>query len=143
MLKLNQDMFKFIMFHPKTQTFDAHNLNIFIDNSSFLPSSHVKNLGDKTLTLEKTCIFCQRSCYRQILCISKIRQYITKDACRSLLGRLVQNTCACLVTRTVRSDHITPVLIELHCCFHYWLPMEYRTYKVVFYTYKALSGLAP
>ena len=44
-----------------------------------------------------------------------------------------------LITRTKKSDHITPVLINLH-----WLPIEHRViFKLLLYTYKALHGLAP
>ena len=105
-----------------------------------------------------------KSCYHHIRAIGRIRDYITTDACRSLVQstitskldycnvllhklpkstlsrlQLVQNTCARLVTRTKRRESISPVLIELH-----WLPVEYRVmYKVLLYTYKALHGLAP
>lgn len=105
-----------------------------------------------------------KSCYHQIRSIGRIRNYITTDACRSLVQstiiskldycnvllhnlpksslrrlQLVQNTCARLVMRTRRRDSISPVLVELH-----WLPIEFRAvYKVLLYTYKALHGLAP
>ena len=105
-----------------------------------------------------------RSCYWQIRSIGRIRNYISEDACRSLVQstvisrldycnvllhnlpqcplhrlQLVQNTCARLVSRTPRNSHITPVLISLH-----WLPVEYRSkYKVMLYTYKAFYNLGP
>ena len=51
----------------------------------------------------------------------------------------LQNAAARLITRTKKSDHITPVLINLH-----WLPIEHRViFKLLLYTYKALHGLAP
>ena len=51
----------------------------------------------------------------------------------------VQNTAARLITRTRKSDHITPVLMELH-----WLPVEFRSqYKLLLYVFKALNNLAP
>jgi hypothetical protein len=167
MLKLNQDKFEFIIFHPRTQKVEAQNFEISIDDASFLPSSCVKNLGvfqDETLTMVKHVSSVTRSCYYQIRCIGRIRKYITEDVCRSLVQssvtsrldycnvllhmlpksllnrlQLVQNTCARLVTRTSRRDHITPVLMSLH-----WLPVEFRcTYKVILYTFKAVNGLAP
>jgi len=114
--------------------------------------------------MEKHTASVVRSCYHQIRCIGRIRKYITTDACKSLVQsnaisrldycnvllhklpkalltrlQLVQNTCARLVTGTSRRDHITPVMIQLH-----WLPVEHRaTYTVLFYTFKALNGLAP
>ena len=51
----------------------------------------------------------------------------------------VQNIAARLITKTPRSDHITPVLKELH-----WLPIERcLQYKVLLYTYKALHDISP
>ena len=71
------------------------------------------------------------------------------DYCNSLLTGLprtllqkiqrVQNAAARVVTRTRRSEHITPVLKALH-----WLPIQRRIeYKVLLYTHKALQGDAP
>ena len=58
-----------------------------------------------------------------------------------LLNRLqiIQNSAARIITRTRSSDHITPILIQLH-----WLPVHYRIqYKNLLLTYKALNHLAP
>ena len=44
-----------------------------------------------------------------------------------------------LLREQKKSDHITPVLINLH-----WLPIKHRViFKLLLYTYKALHGLAP
>ena len=44
-----------------------------------------------------------------------------------------------LLREEKKSDHITPVLINLH-----WFPIEHRViFKLFLYTYKALHGLAP
>lgn len=167
MLKLNCDKTEFIIFNPrrKKSSFTEHTLNL--DNSIFTPAACVKNLGvtlDHNLTLEKQINNVTRSCYYQIRKIGKIRRYITTDACRTLvqanvtsrldyanalyyglpgtlLDRLqkVQNTAARLISQTRRSDHITPILIQLH-----WLPVEQRLkYKVLLYTFKAIRGDAP
>jgi hypothetical protein len=167
MLKLNQDKFEFAIFHPRQHRLDPHDFTIPIGGQALLPANHVKNLGvhqDKSLTMEKHVCSVIKACYHQIRSIGRLRKFITTDACqslvqsmvtsrmdyanvilhnlpRSLINRLqlVQNTCARLITRTKRRDHITPVLVKLH-----WLPVEYRTaYKVLLYTYKALHGLAP
>ena len=53
----------------------------------------------------------------------------------SLLTKLqhVQNTGARIVTRTSKSEHISPVLFNLH-----WLPVRSRIiYKVLLHVYKA------
>ena len=58
-----------------------------------------------------------------------------------LVDRLqhVQNSAARVVTFTGKFDHITLVLIDLHC-----LPVYYRViFKLLLLTYKALNGLAP
>ena len=53
--------------------------------------------------------------------------------------RTVQNSAARLTTCTIRMDHVTPILRELH-----WLPNQERVqYKVLLLTFKALNGLAP
>ena len=52
--------------------------------------------------------------------------------------QMVQNTAARLVSKTKKSDHITPVLAALH-----WLPIKYRiVFKILLITFKALNGLA-
>ena len=44
-----------------------------------------------------------------------------------------------LVTMSRKSDHVTPLLFQLH-----WLPVNQRIeFKVLLFTYKAMQGLAP
>ena len=57
------------------------------------------------------------------------------------LSRLqrIQHTAARITARTRRSDHITPVLIDLHC-----LPVCRRIeYKILMHTYRALHEQSP
>jgi len=59
----------------------------------------------------------------------------------SLVQRLqaVQNAAARLVSGTRRSEHITPVLRQLH-----WLPVRQRIeFKTAVLVYKALNGSSP
>jgi len=59
----------------------------------------------------------------------------------SLVQRLqaVQNAAARLVSGTRRSEHITPVLRQLH-----WLPVRQRIeFQMAVLVYKALNGLSP
>jgi len=74
---------------------------------------------------------------------------ITLDYCNSLLygvsdGLLqrlqsVQNAAARLVTGARLSDHITPVLRQLH-----WLPVRQRvTFKIAGLVHQSLAGAAP
>lgn len=71
------------------------------------------------------------------------------DQCNSLLYGLpqylidklqrVQNTAARLVSQTKYTDHITPVIRNLH-----WLPVQQRIkYKILLLTYKILNNMAP
>ena len=51
----------------------------------------------------------------------------------------IQNTAARLVARVKKSDHISPVLRNLH-----WLPVRSRIiFKILLITFKALHGQAP
>ena len=53
--------------------------------------------------------------------------------------QLVQNAAARLLTGTKKTEHISPVLAQLH-----WLPVKYRIYfKTLLFVFKALNGLAP
>ena len=53
--------------------------------------------------------------------------------------QLIQNAAARVLTRTKRSEHITPVLKSLH-----WLPVSYIIdFKVLLLVYKSLNGLGP
>ena len=80
-----------------------------------------------------------------------IHTFITSklDYCNAILYGLpqaqldklqcIQNTAARIVSKTKKSQHITPVLRSLH-----WLPIRERiVFKLLLLTYKALNGQAP
>ncbi len=53
--------------------------------------------------------------------------------------QLIQNAAVRILTRTRKSEHITPVLRSLH-----WLPVTFRIdFKVLLLIYKSLNGLGP
>ena len=53
--------------------------------------------------------------------------------------QLIQNAVARVLTRTKRSEHITPVLKSLH-----WLPVSHRrNFKSLLIVYKSQNGLGP
>ena len=110
--------------------------------------------------MENHCNTLTKSCYFHLRNIGRIRNYITEDACKTLVNSLVtsrldygnalligttkqltdklqrvHNTAARIITRSKsKFDHITPVLIDLH-----WLPIEFRCqFKILVYAYKAL-----
>ncbi|KAL9965909.1 hypothetical protein ACROYT_G029771 [Oculina patagonica] len=96
--------------------------------------------------------------------IGRVRKYISQssterlvhafitsklDYCNSLLYGLpstelqklqrIQNTAARLVVKAKRTDHISPILQQLH-----WLPVSERiSFKILLLTYKAMNGYAP
>ena len=107
---------------------------------------------------------CKKLATLAIRSIGRIRKYLPYDGLKMLLNHLVisrfdyynsllygipkyqkdklqriQNTAARLVTGSRRSDHITPILKDLH-----WLPVEERiNFKILLITYKILHGQSP
>ncbi len=52
--------------------------------------------------------------------------------------KLIQNPAACVLTRTRKRDHISPILASLH-----WLPVKSRIeFKILLITYKAFNDQA-
>jgi hypothetical protein len=127
----------------------------------------VRNLGaifDETMSMENHVNNVCRAAHMHLRNIGRIRRYLTQEAAEVLVhsfvstkldymnallvglpGKLlkklqkVQNLAARIVTKTKRTDHITPILKKLH-----WLPVCQRIeYKILMLTYKALNGLAP
>ncbi len=69
-------------------------------------------------------------CNSLITCLSK-----------SSINRLqpIQNAAARLLTRSIRSCHITPILASVH-----WVPVHFRIhFKILVFTYLSIHGQAP
>lgn len=166
-LKLNQEKFEYIVFHPHNMEFNPDNFILSLDNFTHTPSHSVKNLGvvfDEKLTMENQINAVARSCRNQLRSIGKIRRYLDDQTCKTLVNALVtsrldygnallygtpdgrlkklqllQNSAARLVTRTGIREHITPVLKNLH-----WLPVKFRIqYKILVLCHKSLQENAP
>ena len=130
----------------------AKNLGVIID--------HVMSMRQHVNYTSRTARFHLSNFSR----IRRIKRYIPEESCKLVVQSLVtsqldysngllygipksavsilqsvQNSAACIVTKTAPREHITPVLEELH-----WLPVDRGIeYKIVLYAYKALNGLTP
>ena len=105
-----------------------------------------------------------KTAYSHLKNIARIRKYLSESAtqslvhafitsridfCNSLLYGIskqsllklqhVQNSAARLVKQVRKSEHITPILIDLH-----WLPVSHRIkFKMLLLTFKALHNMSP
>ena len=160
MVKLNQEKNELIVFSSKHLILRVNDLSLTIGGRLLHAVQSVRNLRvimDSGLTMEKQVNAISMSCFYHIRNIGKARQYIKNNPCKILVQALVtshldygnallqglpqvlierlhriQNCADRLITK---SEHITPVLRELH-----WLPVKYRLrFKVNTFTYKALN----
>ena len=165
-LKLNDAKSEFLQIQSKFGN-KSSSIDITIGTDHIKPTTSARNLGilfNETLCLSPHVSNICKSAVFQLRQISRIRDFLTKDAtktivhslvtsrldyCNSVLAGLpnhdikrlqcIQNAAACLTTNTRKYDHISPILQQLH-----WLPVKYRiTFKILVLTYKALNDLAP
>jgi len=118
---------------------EAHNLGVIFDEHLCL-TSHVNTIC-KAAFLAIRNIGTIRGCLDKSATERLVHAFITSRLPSRLIDKLqwIQNTAARIVTRTKRSDHISPVLKDLH-----WLPVRLRiNFKILLLTYKSLHGLAP
>ena len=163
-LLLNNDKTETIVFGPKSKRDVVKQLLL---DQGLICANEVRNLGvlfDSDLNFSKHFSNITRTAICQIRNIAKIRSFISftdaqtlihafvtnhLDYCNSLFSglpkssinrlQLIQNTAARVLTKTRKSDHITPVLRSLH-----WLPVPFRiNFKIVLFVFKSLNGLAP
>ncbi len=126
----------------------------------------VKNLGvifDADMNMNSQISSVCRAGYFHIRNIRLVRKYLTKaatkaavhatvtsrlDSCNALLAdtsltniqclQVVQNTAARVVCQSLKYDHATPLLKDLH-----WLPIEKRImYKYLSLVHKSIHGTA-
>ena len=166
-LKLNSSKTEFLVIGSEKNRKKAQVDSIKVDNDRVTASESAKNLGltlDQTLSLEKHISGVVKSCRYHLRELWHIRKYLSEDTakiivhaliiskleyCNSLYVNLpdrllaklqsVLHDAARLITRTARSDHITPVLIHLH-----WLSIKERIeFKVLTIVYKTIHGESP
>ena len=166
-LKLNPDKTEFIMFGYRNQLDKCKTSYVTISGSTILKSPSVKYLGvtlDENLNLKEHILTKCRTAIANFVRICNIRQYLTTDACTTLVLSLcishldyanalyyglpdktishlqmVQSMCAKLTLRKSRYDSTTDALSQLH-----WLPIKHRiNFKIATITHKCLYGTAP
>ena len=167
MLMLNENKTEVMIFSSKARFPLVRNLSVQVGDTIIKSASSVRNLGVRMSTCMSMDTHINSICcssYMHLRTISKIRQYLTKEATKTLTHALVlsridyanallcaapdytiaklqqvQNVAAGIITKTSRHDHITPALMSLH-----WLPVKQRVkFKALLLVYKALNGLAP
>ena len=167
-LKLNDDKMEFIIIGTRQQLKKVTFNTLRVGNTQVTSLSQAKNLGswfDAQMNLNTHVTKCCQAAFFHLFNIRRIRKFLNHetvqissvnafvtsrlDYCNILLYGLpatqlnklqrVQNAAARLICNISRSDHISPILFELH-----WLPIKYRiNFKILLITYKALHGLAP
>ena len=167
MLKLNDDKTEFLVVSSKTSQSLPSIDHIRIGDECVQPVDSARNIGvviDKHLTMAEQVSSVCKACYVQIRTISRVRRFLSQEATESLVNALVtsrldncnsllyglpdymvrrlqkiQNHAAKLIVQKKKSDHVTPILYNLH-----WLPISYRIqYKVLLLTFKCYIGDAP
>ena len=166
--KLQLNEMKTEMLHITSQFRNSNQISYFeLQSGSIQRSESVRDLGillDDNLTLHQHIRKVCRSASWGVCKIGKLRKFLNKpatdrlvhafitshlDYCNCLFAGLpnshiaplqrIQNTAARLVTRTKKSEHITPVLQSLN-----WLPIHQRIcFKVLLLVYKIYHKLAP
>ena len=167
-LKLNASKTELLLIGSRRQlaSVDA-SWSISFGGSTIYPSKTVKNLGfnfasDLSLTKQVKEV-CAKS-YASLRNIARIRHSLSPQACETLIhafitskldccnGMLfgapqqlvsklqrIQNSAARLLSNTRISQHVTPILKELH-----WLPVLARIeYKILLVTFKIVRDLSP
>jgi hypothetical protein len=165
-LKLNDEKTDFIIFSNCLKA-DSTVHTVQCGDALLHPAEAVRNLGvllDPSTRMQRHVNQAARAARFHLRKISKIRNVLTTDACRSLVhstvtSRLdygnsllygssqhviqvlqrVQNAAARVIARVGNREHITPVLVDLH-----WLPVAYRIqFKILILAFKCQHGLAP
>ncbi len=140
-------------------------MNAYLDSRGQTTKNQVRNLGvilGSDLSFSSHVKAVTKSAYYHLKNIARIRCFVSSqdletlvhafitsrvDYCNGLLTglpkktirqlQLIQNAAARILTRTRKTEHITPVLRSLH-----WLPVTFRIdFKVLLLVYKSLNGL--
>ncbi len=160
-LQLNKEKTEVIAFGNKDEVLKVR--MPYLDSRGQTTKNQVRNLGvilETDLSFSSHVKAVTKSAYSHLKNIARIRCFVSShdleklvhafitsrvDYCNGLLTglirqlQLIQNAAARILTRTRKSEHITPVLRSLH-----WLPVTFRIdFKVLLLVYKSLNGLGP
>ena len=167
MLKLNESKTEMVLFSSKHRPSLADDFTVSVGGVNLCPAASCRSLGvilDKHMTMSQHVNAVCRSAYYHLRSIGQIRKCLTTDATKSLVHGLVtsridycnalingipvtlmsklqrvQNVSARIITRKRCSEHITPLLMDLH-----WLPVSRHVeFKIITLVFKALHGEAP
>ena len=166
-LKLNDEKTEVILLGTEDKRI-ATNLNsIKVCESEIKIVDKVRNLGlifDSKLSMTEHINFIVKTCYFHLRRLGRIRPCLTKEAAATIalatiISRLdycnstfwglpayqvhrlqkIQNSAARIVTRAKLTDHISPILNDLH-----WLPVTRRIdYKILCLAYSCIFDNAP
>uniref|UniRef100_A0A8C1X0A8 Reverse transcriptase domain-containing protein n=1 Tax=Cyprinus carpio TaxID=7962 RepID=A0A8C1X0A8_CYPCA len=163
-LQLNKEKTEVIAFGNKDEVFKV---NAYLDSRGQTTKNQVRNLGvilETDLGFSSHVKAVTKSAYYYLKNIVRIRCFFSiqdleklvhafitsrEDYCNGLLTglpkktirqlQLIQNAAVRILTRTRKSEHITPVLRSLQ-----WLPVTFRIdFKVPLLVYKSLNDLGP
>jgi hypothetical protein len=166
-LKLNDQKTEALLCGPPQRRESCPRQCIQVGGATIPFASSVKSLGvvlDCDLSFDAHISSVVKTCFFHVRALSKIRNYITRqsaitvavslilsrlDYCNSLLAGLpqtqikrlqaAQNAAARVVAGSRRSEHITPILRELH-----WLPVCDRIkHKVLSLAFNAVKNSQP
>ena len=153
-LKLNDSKTELMVLGSKAQIEKVDIEHIRVGDSCIVPATSVRNLGvmiDSNLTMDCHVTAMSKAAFCSIRNIGRIRKHLTRDAAETIIHAFVtskldsnnsllygitntqvarlqrlQNIAARIITYTKRTDHISPVLANLH-----WLPVEQRLRQVM------------
>ena len=163
-LQLNEDKTEIILFGSKEKRVS---IGKYLETRALTITDQVRNLGvliDSDLTFSSHIKAVTKAAFYHLRNINRIKGFLSQkdqeklihafissrlDYCNGLLTglpkksikhlQLIQNAAARVLTRTKRSEHITPVLKSLH-----WLPVSHRIdFKSLLMVYKSQNGLGP
>ena len=166
-LQLNEDKTEVLCVQSPFHLRITGPMPLLVGDITVNPADCVRNLGvmfHQHLSMHDQVTSIIQSCNYHLRNIGCARKYLTREACQTavqamVISRLdyccslftnipekeihrlqiVQNRAARIITRARPTDHITPILADLH-----WLPIYLRIkFRLMVHTYKCIHGTAP